>query len=105
MTFDAPPADIQDRILAELDELRSRNAADLAVTAGSDAEVRLGRRAVLRDEDAGVIRLHYTDVAVFADELAAYGPEVRVIAPESLREAVRERLATVVAAHRGRGGA
>jgi len=103
MTFDAPPADIQDRILAELDELRSRNAADLAVTSGSDAEVRLGRRAVLRDEDAGVIRLHYTDVAVFADELAAYGPEVRVIAPESLREAVRERLAIVVAAHRGGG--
>ena len=100
MTFDAPPPGIQDRILAELDELRLRNAADLAVTAGSDAEVRLGKRAVLRDEDAGVIRLHYTDAAVFADELAAYGPEVRVISPQSLREAVRERLEAVVAAHR-----
>ena len=40
---------------------------------------------------------------MFADELAAYGPEVRVIAPASLRDAVRERLAAVVAAHRGRG--
>ena len=58
-----------------------------------------------RDEDAGVIRLHYTDAAVFADELAAYGPEVRVIAPASLREAVRERLAAVVAAHRDGGAA
>lgn len=105
MTFDAPPPGIQDRILAELDELRLRNAADLAVTAGSDAEVRLGKRAVLRDEDAGVIRLHYTDAAVFADELAAYGPEVRVIAPAELRDEVRDRLAAVVAAHRGGGGA
>ncbi len=99
-TFDAPPPGIQDRILAELDELRLQNAADLAVTAGSDAEVRLGRRAVLRDEDAGVIRLHYTDAAVFADELAAYGPEVRVLGPASLREAVRARLEAVVEAHR-----
>jgi proteasome accessory factor B len=102
-TFDAPPSDIQDRILAELDEVRLGNAADLAVTAGSDAEVRLGKRAVLRDEDAGVIRLHYTDAAVFADELAAYGPEVRVISPAALRDDVRERLAAVVAAHRDRG--
>jgi len=105
MRFDAPPPGIQDRILAELDDLRLRNAADLAVTAGTDAEVRLGKRAVLRDEDAGVIRLHYTDAAVFADELAAYGPEVRVINPASLREAVRGRLAAVAATHRDEGAA
>ncbi|RXZ70737.1 WYL domain-containing protein [Agromyces albus] len=99
-TFEAPPAGIQDRVIAELNELRLRNSADLAVTAGSDAEVRLGKRAVEGDEDAGVIRLHYTDAAVLADELAAYGPEVRVLSPESLREAVRERLRAVAAAHR-----
>ena len=104
-TFDPPPPGIQDRVLAELDELRLRNAADLAVAAGSDAEVRLGKRAVLRDEDSGVIRLQYTDDAVFADELAAYGPEVRVISPDTLRDAVRERLAAVAAAHRDAGGA
>ena len=40
-----------------------------------------------------MIRLHFTDAAVFADELAAYGPEVRVLAPAALRDAVRERLA------------
>lgn len=98
-SFDAPPAGIQDKVIADLSELRLRNAADLAVTAGSDAEVRLGRRAVERDEDAGVIRLHYTDAAVFADELAAYGPEVRVLSPETLRDAVRDRLRTVAEAH------
>jgi proteasome accessory factor B len=62
--------------------------------------VRLGKRAVEGDEDAGVIRLHYTDAAVFADELAAYGPEVRVLSPASLRSAVRDRLAAVAEAHR-----
>ena len=104
-SFDAPPADIQDRVLADLQELRLANAADLAVRAGSDAEVRLGKRAVASDEDAGVIRLHYTDAAIFADELASYGPEVRVLAPASLRDAVRERLEAVVTAHRGGGAA
>ncbi|MGR2751770.1 helix-turn-helix transcriptional regulator [Agromyces arachidis] len=101
--FDAPPADVQDRVLADLRALRQANAADLAVAAGSDAEVRLGKRAVQSDEDAGVIRLHFTDAAVFADELASYGPEVRVLAPDSLRDAVRDRLAAVAAAHRAGG--
>jgi proteasome accessory factor B len=98
-SFDAPPEGVQDRILAELDELRLSNVADLAVTAGSDAEVRLGKRAVEGDEDAGVLRLHFTDVDAFADELAAFGPEVRVLAPESLRTAVRDRLRIVADAH------
>jgi len=100
-SFDAPPPGIQDRVISELDALRLANVADLAVTAGSDAEVRLGKRAVEGDEDAGVIRLHYTDEAVLADELAAYGPEVRVLAPVSLREAVCDRLRLVAEAHRG----
>lgn len=98
-SFDAPPLGVQDRIIAELQELRLSNVADLAVTAGSDAEVRLGKRAIEGDEDAGVIRLHYTDAAVFADELAAYGPEVRVLSPAALQSAVRDRLRAVAAAH------
>jgi len=103
--FEAPPSDVQDRVLADLQALRLANTADLVVSAGSDAEVRLGKRAVETDDDAGVIRLHYTDEVVFADELASYGPEVRVIAPDSLRAAVRSRLATVAAAHRTGGAA
>ncbi|SDS35132.1 proteasome accessory factor B [Agromyces flavus] len=103
--FAPPPPDIQDRALADLQALRLSNAADLAVRAGSDAEVRLGKRAVAADEDAGVIRLHYTDAAIFADELASYGPEVRVLAPASLRDAVRDRLEAVAAAHRAGGAA
>ncbi|WP_234980728.1 helix-turn-helix transcriptional regulator [Agromyces cerinus] len=99
-SFEAPPLGVQDRIIAELQELHERNVADLAVTGGSDAEVRLGKRAIEGDEDAGVIRLHYTDAAVFADELAAYGPEVRVLSPVMLRDAVRDRLRAVAAAHR-----
>ncbi|WP_395243146.1 helix-turn-helix transcriptional regulator [Agromyces sp. MMS24-K17] len=99
-SFPAPPEGVQDRILAELEALRLSNRADLAVAADSDAEVRLGRRAVERDEDAGVISLHYTDEVAFADELAGYGPEVRVLGPESLRRRVRDRLTAVRDAHR-----
>ncbi|WP_240665711.1 YafY family protein [Agromyces sp. LHK192] len=94
-----PPEGVQDAILSELEGLRQANAADLAVRAGSDAEIRLGRRAVLRDDESGVIRLHYTDAAVFADELASYGPEVRVLGPSDLIAAVRDRLSQVAAAH------
>jgi proteasome accessory factor B len=101
--FEAPAGDVQDRILAELEELRLQNTADLAVSSGSDAEVRLGKRAYRRDDDRGVISLHYTDAVVFADELAAYGPEVRVLSPAALRDAVRERLEIVAAAHRDGG--
>lgn len=99
-TFDAAEPGVQIRILAELEALRQANSADLAVSSGSDAEVRLGRRAVERDDDAGVIRLHFTDPSVFADELASYGPEVRVLAPATLAAAVRERLRLVLEAHR-----
>jgi proteasome accessory factor B len=98
-TFEAAEPGVQDRILAELEALRQRNVAELRVAPGSDAEVRLGRRAAGRDDDAGVIRLHYTDADVFADELASYGPEVRVLRPAALAEGVHDRLQRVLSAH------
>lgn len=100
-TFEAAEPGVQDRILAELEALRQRNVAELAIAPGSDAEVRLGRRAAERDDDSGMIRLQYTDADVFADELAGYGPEVRVLRPASLADAVRDRLRRVLAAHEG----
>ncbi len=44
--------------------------------------------------------MHYSDTNLFADEVAGFGPEARVIAPPKLRDAVRARLAETVAAHR-----
>lgn len=103
-SFDAPPPGIEQRIIAELDAIRAGNVAELEVEPGSDAAVRLGKRAGA-DAASGRLSLHYTDAAILADELAAFGPEVRVLAPDALRDAVIERLRAVVAAHEGEDAA
>ena len=77
--FDAPPPASKTASSPSSTSCASATSPTSPSTGGSDAEVRLGKRAIEGDEDAGVIRLHYTDAAVFADELAAYGPEVRVL--------------------------
>ncbi len=47
----------------------------------------------------------YVDVHIFADELASYGPEVRVVEPADLRAQVIARLERALAAHTDRGSA
>lgn len=94
-----PPApegvDVAER--ARLLALRDAQTALVRLAPGSEAELRLGRRAFERDGDR--VRLHYTDAIVLADELAGYGPEVLVVEPASLVELVVERLRAVAAAH------
>ena len=41
------------------------------------------------------------DLHVFADELASYGPEVRVVEPADLRSEVIRRLEATLALHGG----
>jgi proteasome accessory factor B len=48
-----------------------------------------------------VITLHFTDLNILADELAGYGPEVLVLSPAELRQAVYARLIGVRDAHAG----
>ena len=81
-----------ERALAGLRALAERQRALLEVTAGTEAAVRLGRRAVADAGDPQGIRVPYVDTEVFADELASYGPEVRVVEPADLRAAVIARL-------------
>lgn len=85
--------------LAELDQLWLSNRAELRIEPGSDAALRLGRQAAQVRGD--VIDLHYTDTAVLADELAGFGPEVEVLHPTRLREAVQQRLRAVAEVHTG----
>ncbi|KJC63319.1 helix-turn-helix transcriptional regulator [Agreia bicolorata] len=88
-----------DDALAELDEIWSTQIARVSVRPGTDAESRLGkRRGSIRHTD-GTIALHYTDLALLADDLAAFGPEVVVISPPALLNAVRDRLRAIVASH------
>jgi proteasome accessory factor B len=91
--------------LSELEALWLANVAVIAVEPGSDAAVRLSKRHAPDGSDTDAhasalhLHLHYTDLNVFADELAGYGPEVLVHSPASLRAAVRSRLISVRDAH------
>ena len=94
------------RALAELDALWTGNIAHILVQPGSDAAVRLGARQTAHAPEASgdpstsrERSLHFTDLHVFADELAAFGPEVFVVGPPELRTAVTDRLIAVRDAH------
>ncbi len=85
-----------ERALAGLEDVARRNSALLEITPGTEASLRLGRRATAEVQG---FRVPFVDVHIFADELASYGPEVRVVEPRSLHDAVVERLKAIVAAH------
>ncbi|GAA3020986.1 helix-turn-helix transcriptional regulator [Microbacterium dextranolyticum] len=87
-----------ERALAGLADVAAQQSALLEVMPGTEAALRLARRA--RAADRG-IRVPYVDVHILADELASYGPEVRVLEPEALRDEVVARLRRVLDAHGG----
>lgn len=85
-----------ERALAGLEEVAANNSALLEVTPGTEASLRLGRRATPAVQG---ITVPFVDVHIFADELASYGPEVRVVEPPALRDAVIARLRAVIDAN------
>ena len=93
-----PAGDHAAEALAGLEEVWQRNVAELRVVPGSDAATRLANRdgANVTGEHAV---LHFVDVDILADELSGFGPEVLVLSPPALRDAVIDRLRGVVAAH------
>ena len=70
----------------------------LEVNPGTEAALRLSRRALPADQG---IHVPFVDIHVFANELASYGPEVRVVEPTELRDQVIARLEAARAAHGG----
>jgi proteasome accessory factor B len=90
-----------ERALVGLERVAASNSALLEVTPGTEASLRLGRRAKAAVQG---IRVPFVDLHILADELASYGPEVRVVEPAQLRDAVIARLRDVVAAHTDPGG-
>lgn len=85
-----------ERALAGLKAVAAANSALLEITPGTEAALRLGRRA--EPATQGFL-VPFVDVHIFADELASYGPEVRVVEPSRLRDAVIARLRAVELAH------
>ncbi|WP_246139943.1 helix-turn-helix transcriptional regulator [Protaetiibacter larvae] len=93
------PGDHKARALAELEAIWEAGVAEIEVRAGSDAAVRLAHRRGTEETAPGILRVHFVDLAILADELAAFGPEVLVVSPPALREAVIARLRQTVADH------
>ncbi|WP_238439601.1 helix-turn-helix transcriptional regulator [Microbacterium sp. JZ31] len=85
-----------------LREVAARNQALLEVTPGSEAALRLARRG---EPAAQGMHVSFVDLHIFADELASYGPEVRVVEPDELRAAVVARLRAARDAHATEGSA
>ena len=89
-----------DRALAGLSALAERQRALVEIAPGSEAALRLSRRAMPAEQG---FHVPYVDVHILADELASYGPEVRVVEPETLRAEVVARLERVLARHSSSG--
>ncbi len=89
------------RALGELAQVAARNEAVIEVVPETEASLRLRRRGAVEGDpgEGHRVRVHYVDVHILADELASYGPEVRVLAPQGLRDEVVARLERVVALH------
>jgi proteasome accessory factor B len=96
--YGAFPASATEAAKAELDEIWETRTAVVTVEPGSDAATRLSKRpSTTANGDA--LTLHYSDIDLFADELAGYGPEVLVESPQELRVAVSSRLERTAADH------
>ncbi|MCU1406866.1 MAG: transcriptional regulator [Glaciihabitans sp.] len=87
------------RAMAELDQIWDERTGLVEVEANSDAATRLSKRRGTTVSGDGTLQLHFSDINLFADELAGYGPEVLVLSPPELREAVRSRLIRTAADH------
>jgi proteasome accessory factor B len=94
-----PPGDQAQRALADLEEIWNTNRAVLEVEPDTDAAMRLSKRRGASHLGPDRLELHYVDTNVLADELAGFGPEVLVVSPPRLREAVRDRLARTADDH------
>ncbi|WP_253206257.1 helix-turn-helix transcriptional regulator [Curtobacterium aetherium] len=95
------PADAGERALAGLDGVWAERTATVHVAPGSDAERRLTRRRDTSSTTDGELVIHHVDPQILAEELAAFGPEVRVVEPEELRQRVVDRLRVLVEDHTG----
>ena len=89
-------------IVEELERLQEQQVAVLAIEPGSRADHALSRRGT---RHADTLHIETLDMAALAEELLAFGGQVRVIGPEELTEHVH-RIATHIARlHRTEGEA
>ena len=85
--------------LAELSEVWNSHTATVLVEPGTDAATRLAKRDGTSLGENHTLELHYSDINILADELSSFGPEVVVVSPAVLVEAVRTRLKNTADLH------
>lgn len=85
-------------VLAELAALWEQTVATVQPRSGSEADIVLRNRPGTT-QLGQLLLVHATDLDILADELAAFGRDVRVLEPANLRDAVRTRWQRVVQAH------
>jgi proteasome accessory factor B len=92
------PVDAAAVALKELKDLKANQVALLAVAPGSHAYPVLIARGG-DPVEGNLLRVHYTDVDIFAQELTALGKDVKVQEPPQLRDRVIQNLKQLVRAH------
>ncbi|HWH26026.1 MAG TPA: WYL domain-containing protein [Pseudolysinimonas sp.] len=99
------PGDHAAEALDDLEKIWQHSVAEIEVNVATDAATRLANRRgteeLSRSADGVTahLRLHFVDVAILADELAGFGPEVFVLSPKELRTAVVDRLTRTASDH------
>ena len=102
LTTPAAPAseDVAQRAIEGLEEVYQRQVATLVVVAPSDAwSILCAKRNTQASGDT--LEVHYTDLDIFANELAALGNDVVVHSPAALVDAVVANLRMLVDHHGG----
>ena len=84
--------------VAHLNKLWDSLSATVRVTPKTKAAIALANRRGTK-VTGDVFTIHYLDEAVLADELCEYGAEAVVLTPESLRDAVIDRLRRLESDH------
>jgi proteasome accessory factor B len=98
-TFEAPTGNQTEIALSELEDVWNSHVAIVEVVPATEAESRLSKRRGTTVAITGELEVHYSDVNIFADELAGYGAEVLVVSPPELRAGVIARLERTAADH------
>ncbi|WBU38551.1 helix-turn-helix transcriptional regulator [Homoserinibacter sp. YIM 151385] len=93
------PGDHGARALESLERVWDAGIAEVRVVPETDSARRLAKRRGASSLGEDTLRLHFVDLNILADELASFGPEVRVMSPPALVEAVVARLERSAADH------
>ena len=90
----------------DLNDLRARNIAEVLVAAGSEAMARfepisISSSASIEATEAGMklMRIHFLDAQVLAEDLISYGADVQVLSPPAVKERVITLLQDIYAKH------